>query len=285
MIKKILKTILISFIAISCTTLNNPTSLKEEIFVKKTNINKDKIQKLELIGNENLSNKEINMYFIDELVIKNNPVLTIDIDFIKAKSDVLVINKKVLGNNLVLDVKSINANLTVNEPIVFMITNKYYDIDVTLNKDIILDNTIFIINKEIVDNYIVYSLKPLFTDEDTFMKKEELELIKKPIISDYKENMILSYKIIDEKEGKVYSNFFTEVVEGGVMKGYAQKNSKIIVRYNGNDRTYTTIADDNNKWEIYIPKGYKGKVELQQEYTDENGNIYVSEIMSRTIGE
>ena len=84
--RKILTLFTAFLFLISCTTTNQ-VKYEKETYVNAVEIQNNKIEKLELKDKFDLSNGEINVYFVDKLDIKNVPVLTLDIDYEKGKAD------------------------------------------------------------------------------------------------------------------------------------------------------------------------------------------------------
>ena len=112
--KKILTLFTAFLFLISCTTTNQvKVKYEKETYVKAVEIQNNKIEKLELKDKFDLSNGEINVYFVDKLDIKNVPVLTLDIDYEKGKADSIIV-KEINGKSILLDFKDNKKLNTIN---------------------------------------------------------------------------------------------------------------------------------------------------------------------------
>ena len=143
---------------ISCTTTNQ-VKYEKETYVNAVEIQNNKIEKLELKDKFDLSNGEINVYFVDKLDIKNVPVLTLDIDYEKGKADSIIV-KEINGKSILLDFKDNKKLNTINKKIIFMMANKKYEnLNIKLkDENKIIDNTLFEIKKEIKGEYVFFLL-------------------------------------------------------------------------------------------------------------------------------
>lgn len=267
---------------ISCTTTNQ-VKYEKETYVNAVEIQNNKIEKLELKDKFDLSNGEINVYFVDKLDIKNVPVLTLDIDYEKGKSDSIIV-KEINGKSILLDFKDNKKLNTINKKIIFMMANKKYEnLNIKLkDENKIIDNTLFEIKKEIKGEYVFFLLEPLFLDEDTYISKESSEMEIEPSISFYEENILGEYNVKQVINNQEYNQYFTILTKGDLFKGYAEPGSIITLELDNKEKI-KTISDINGKWSTYIPKKYKGNVKFIQEI-EKNGIKYISEPITRKVG-
>ena len=126
-----------------------PDFIGKKVYENVTKIvHNNKIENFELKGKVNLKNGEINVYHINKLKIDSNiPKVVLDVDFNNGISDGLIIYQKVDGN-FIVDFNSITEKVkTINKKIPFLIVPKNSNITVNLAKNIVIDNTQFIIEK------------------------------------------------------------------------------------------------------------------------------------------
>lgn len=214
-------------------------------------VHNNKIENFELKGKVNLKNGEINVYHINKLKIDSNiPKVVLDVDFNNGISDGLIIYQKVDGN-FIVDFNSITEKVkTINKKIPFLIVPKNSNITVNLAKNIVIDNTQFIIEK--IENDIAksYILTPIFLDEDTNYIKLNQKIKYHTNVAKYNEKYLVQYNLINGTEkGKIVYNYGElDKNNGALIEGTHTKGSDVIIE---NENEYhMTKVDDKGEWKI-----------------------------------
>lgn len=229
-----------------------PDFIGKKVYENVTKIvHNNKIENFELKGKVNLKNGEINVYHINKLKIDSNiPKVVLDVDFNNGLSDGLIIYQKVDGN-FIVDFNSITEKVkTINKKIPFLIVPKNSNITVNLAKNIVIDNTQFIIEK--IENDIAksYILTPIFLDEDTNYIKLNQKIKFHTNVAKYNEKYLVQYNLINGTEkGKIVYNYGElDKNNGALIKGTHVKGSDVIIE---NENEYhMTKVDEKGEWKI-----------------------------------
>ena len=240
----------------SCTSSNVEN---DKTFINAIEINKNKIDELYINNKFDLSNNEINTYYVNIMKLKNTPELTIDFKPSIGKIDNLFVNNIVGENTLLLNVNILGEKTTIAKDIPFLVSKD--KVDIQLKNEINMDNTLFEIVIKQRDGYIFYFLKPYFLNEIDFaIKVNKLdEYIDEQ--SEYKENIIVNLEKIQLKDDDKYIINSSTIAEGQIIKGKALPNSILEITYLDN-KMYTKV-DENGNYKTIVPIT-KGEIKIKQ---------------------
>lgn len=256
--KKLIISLITLITCISCTTTQKVDFIGKRVYEKVIEIkDNNKILNLELKGKVNLQNKEINLYHIQNIKIDNNiPKIILDIDYNHGISDGLIVYNK-LDGNFQVDFKSItNEVTTINKKIPFLIVPKNSNININLSKNIIVDNTKFIVETEEKENVKIFMLVPYYLNEETRYIKLNTPIEYHTNLAYYKDKYILEYNLINSSEkGKLKITYTELKKEGYVIKGTYLQGGEVVIE--NDNEIHRTKVDDNGNWLILLnsPKG------------------------------
>lgn len=275
----------LGFTILALTTLLSCTTVQKDnrVYIKSYKIDTNTVSKLDFKDKVNLSNKEINLYHIDNLNVEGIPKIKIDIDYEKAIADSFVINK-VNEGVIILDFNEISKLRTVKKEIVLMRIPKTSKLKVELsNPNKIIDNTVFRLLKVDKNEYSFYVLKPFFLDEDTFVSKEKENVEKTINVAEYNENLFVEYYDRKVENDLVYNSYFLEMIDGKIIKGNGMPKAEIEITYN--NKTITTIVNENGVWEAPLPSNFKGEIKLIQKTIDKNNKVIYTDPITQKVGD
>lgn len=223
-----------------------------------TEIDLNKIENLELASIVSFINNEINLYKVNNLKAHDNITkLFLDIDYYKGIMDSIIILNEAKGK-IIIDLNSIGREKTILKEIPFLIVpSNNNQLELFLNKEEIVDNTIFEIIKEKQENFDIYKLKPHFLDEDIFEKKVEETFFyeEEPNVAIYTEN-IFSEITVKEKIGKKeYNRSYSNLINGTIIEGKTKPNIniKVLSSFKNLNSTITTKSDDDGNFKTFLP--------------------------------
>lgn len=244
--KKILSIFSIALF-MSCTT----TTINEQgVYIKADEMNFNKIETLEIKDKMNFINDEINLYHINNLNLKYNPIMYLDIDITEAKSDG-VIAYNVEGNNLLVSFKNIDDEFEVYyKKIPFLRVPKNANLNVKLANEIKISGGKFDVVKEELEDYTYYILEPVFENNQSLeiVRNKEFEPVKTDVPK-YKENIVVEYNIKNIIGDKEYNKYIKEISEGQILKGKAQKEAIVLVSDGENE--YFVKPDENGEFKFF----------------------------------
>ncbi|MDU4652163.1 hypothetical protein [Sneathia sanguinegens] len=285
-VNKILCIGILSSLLLSCTTTKIKIFDKDRTIQEIVKVNKWNIDKLDLKGTIDFTNKEINAYKVKKMNLESVPKLILDIDLSKARSDGFIIRDKVDGSLNVEFQNLTERAKTTNKKIPFLIVPLDSKLIVNLSKDISLDNTLYKIEEKYEKYAKVYYLVPKFKNQDVIYEKLKNKSIIDTNLAYYDEDYIVNYKTIENKNGKIYSEITGKLInaknKNSIMKGIYF--GKEVVLKIGDFRLSTKVK--NNKWEFLLPINGKAiiygidmngnkSVEKTIEWSDKNEITYV----------
>lgn len=258
--KKIIYLVLM-LVSISCTSVKEIIKNENFKFMNVTKVEKNKIENLEIKNNLDLRNDEVNVYLVRNLKINPLSKIKLDIDYSRGIADGLYIensNKGILN----IELSNLGEEKTINKKIPIITTKKENDLVVNVKTEI-LDNTLFEVLKEEKNGYYMYSLNPIFIDEDTYEEKVTEDInISSSNVAFYEENLIENYHEINIINGLEYNDYYSKIAKGYILEGEGIKGSNIVFEYNDGSKVMT-IVDDKGYWSIAVNKE-KGNMKVYQ---------------------
>ncbi len=255
-----MKRVIISLITLasifSCTTVEKTKVInfkKENIYIEAHPLYNNQIEGINLNGELNLVNKEINRYKIGDLNNEDNSKIILDFYPKLGLADGLFINKT-NDKTLLFEFKIMGEAVTVNKDIVFLIMPKDNETNIVLKEKLIFDNTNFKIKKITDDNFNYYYLTPIFIDENTFDRKikEENNQQVKPI-SFNKEILVTQYNFKEKNDGKGYNNYISVLEKERIyFRDITIPNANISIAVKGKG-IIETKSDDKGVYAAFIP--------------------------------
>lgn len=265
----------------SCCS-NQIAKENSELYISAVPVNFNKIEMLDLGDITDLTNKEINLYSIKKVKLKNIPKIILDIDYSKGISDGMLIEEPIKGN-LLIELNSIGKEQTINKKIPFLRVNENSDLKVNVNFPESIDNTIFEVVKEKKGEYIYFLLKPLFLDENTWERKVKEDIEKETNIAFYEDNLIAQYHLKERIGGKIYNRNLSKLKKATYLEGNSIENAEINIRKE-NGTIIKTKADEHGKWRTFVELE-DNKIFMSQKYKLKNKFVRTLEVEQKLRGE